>query len=99
MTANTEPATHLSKAEDTIHKMLESILSQEDVETADTLADAINLYIKAMRRRDGRIKFGPADIHGFLTMVHVLLTVPTLEDQIVKLYSGKPAKETRDVQS
>ncbi len=94
---NPEPAIHTDRAENTLHTMLERILNEEDLDAATTFAEAINLYIKSMRRRDGRIKFGPADVHGLLSIVQILITVPTLEDEIVKLYSGK--KGTQDVQS
>ena len=79
----------------TLHDMLTSILSQEDLDTAYIVAGAINLYLDAMRKRDNRIHFGPQDAEGLLRIIQILLGVPGIEEDIARLY-GKPQRPQRE---
>jgi hypothetical protein len=76
----------------TLHDMLASILSQEDLDTAYIVAGAINLYYEAMSRRDNRRRFGPQDAQGLLSIIHTLTAVPGIEQDIAQLY-GRPTRK------
>ena len=77
--------------------MLHTILSSEDQETAVVIADAINLYLKAMKRRDGRTRFAPPDASGLLTIITILTQgIPSIESDIAQAFAGSPRRRVSE---
>lgn len=75
------------KVENTLRELMEAVLAEEDAHIANMIAEAFNLYLTTIRRRDGRGKLNPSDVRGILIILRVLMEVPTLESDLAIAYS------------
>lgn len=64
-----------------IHEMLHNVSHAENQDTAYLVAAAINLYSEAIRRRVGRVLYGPNDVKAMLTICEIILTVEDTQYQ------------------
>jgi hypothetical protein len=56
-----------------IHEAITSLLEGENADSAFIVAAAINIYNDAMRRRHGRLIYGPADVLALFEICKILL--------------------------
>ena len=77
-----------------ISTLLATLDSLEDSDTAFITAAAINLYNETLRRKHGRILYGPADVANLAGIIHSLLNPPvSLADPEKVKRSAKPTPE------
>lgn len=81
------PTIPADKVENTLRELMNAVLAEEDAHIATMIAEAFNLYLTTIRRRDGRGKLGPSDVRGILIILRVLMEVPTLEADLAIAYS------------
>jgi len=70
----------MNELRETIAKLHES----NDADIAFIVAATINLYADSMRRRAGRILFGPSDVRILLEMIVKLITVADISQDYAK---------------
>lgn len=64
-----------------ITETLRSLESASEDDAAYIIAAALNVYSESIRRRSGRILYGPGDIKNLLSILSMLLAPPELADQ------------------
>lgn len=78
-----------------ISEILQSLANREEADAAFILAATINLYSESIRRRAGRILYGPEDAKELLRMVNVLLDAKPMAASSF-LPSNKPTEPTSE---
>ena len=77
----------------TFIEILQSLKADEDADVAYLFAATLNLYSEALRRRAGRIMYGPTDVKAVLDIVNTLLACNELTQEYVSTRSIVPSKE------
>lgn len=80
----------------TITDTLRSLETAEDDDAGFLIAATINLYSESIRRRAGRVIWGPGDVKNLLSICKTLLAPPELGDQDYRPAKTRP--EPNDVE-
>lgn len=85
-----------------IQEVIKSLSASEEDDTAFIVAGAINLYSESMRRRVGRILYGPEDVRGLFGILSVLLSTSenAVKNDLAKVTSParrKPSETETEV--
>jgi hypothetical protein len=78
-----------------LRKMLDTIVKDENTDQQQIVAEAINLYLLAIRIRGGRVTMSADDVAKLFTICRILIQAGGVEREFAKI-TGAPRDRERE---